>query len=154
LAMQNEVISNVAIAFMQQVYQALLKGTDLAEAVSKGRTYLGTKHDYGGNAGDKGSYSNNAFGSPVLFCSTWKNLHFVVAEDLETRGWVEKICTNRQSANCLKIEKYPEAVVRCKYCGALLQSLANPANPVAPSANTDRSVSSGTNQPAAISLNP
>ena len=154
LAMQNEVVSNIAIAFMQEVYSALMKGSDLTEAVSKGRTYLGTKHDYSGMNGDKGSYSNNAFGSPALFSSTWKNLQFIEAEDTETSGWVEKICTSRQSVNCMKIEKYPEIITKCKYCGALLQTLAGLANPVAQPSVAGSSTTSIPGQTASISLNP
>ncbi len=138
LAMQNEVISNVAIAFMQEVYQSMLKGADLSEAVSKGRTYLGAKHEYHEQQ-DKGSYSNNAFGSPVLFSSTFKSLAFIAPAESGTQGWVEKFCTSRQSASCAKIEKYPESVVRCKYCGAMLQSLSGFANPAASPSVADRS---------------
>ena len=77
VAMQNEVVSHVAIEFMRVVYQSLFDGAELAEAISKGRTYLGIKHDFGAATGDRGSYSNNAFGSPVVFSSSYKPLRFV-----------------------------------------------------------------------------
>lgn len=83
VAMQNEVISNVAIEFMRVVYQSLLDGAELAEAISKGRTYLGIKHNYGASSGDRGSYSNNAFGSPVIFSSTYKPIRFVYPVEKE-----------------------------------------------------------------------
>lgn len=81
VAMQNEVISNVAIEFMRVVYQSLLDGAELAEAISKGRTYLGIKHDFGASTGDRGSYSNNAFGSPVVFSTSYKAIRFIMPSE-------------------------------------------------------------------------
>jgi hypothetical protein len=123
MAMQNEVLSSVALAFMEKLYQALLEGADVAEAVSKGRTYLGAKHPYEGRNAAKGAYSNNAFGSPVLFCTTEKDIRFTDAVSITAKDWIEKLCTRRQKPECLKVEKYPPAEPKCRYCGADLLAL-------------------------------
>lgn len=73
LAMQNEVVSEVVIEYMKQIYSSLLMGDDLSEAVSKGRTSLGTNI-----TNTKKNYNNNAFGSPVLMLSTWQPVQFVL----------------------------------------------------------------------------
>lgn len=65
VAMQNDVTEADSLAFLTQMYQSLIEGDDIAEAVTKGRTYLGWAYE-----GSKQSHhSNNIFGTPVLFLS-------------------------------------------------------------------------------------
>jgi hypothetical protein len=73
VGMQNEINTIQSNAFYYKVYECLLAGNDVAEAVTIGRDHLGTDHkDYAGQefqlVGEP--YKYNFFGSPVLFITT------------------------------------------------------------------------------------
>jgi hypothetical protein len=73
VGMQNEINTIQSCAFYYKVYECLLAGLDVAEAVTIGRDHLGTDHkDYAGQefqlVGEP--YKYNFFGSPVLFITT------------------------------------------------------------------------------------
>ena len=65
IGMQNEINSPSSCAFFDQLYTNILEGKDVAEAVTAGRDYLGREYNAAAAA-----YSNNSFGSPVLFITT------------------------------------------------------------------------------------
>lgn len=65
VAMQNDVTEEDSFAFIRKVYQSLIDGDDVAEAVTRGRTFLGCAY----KSARKQHYSNNIFGTPVLFLS-------------------------------------------------------------------------------------
>lgn len=79
LGMQNEVDVETSTEFMKRFYEALLKGSDVGEAVTIGRTFLGK-----GEQDEEGKYINNitdwyttnSFGSPVLFITTIRPIYF------------------------------------------------------------------------------
>ena len=65
IGMQNEVDTASSTAFFENFYEQVLKGKDVAEAVTFGRDYLGRIFKLDGEP-----YKNNSFGSPVLFITT------------------------------------------------------------------------------------
>lgn len=116
LAMQNEVLSSVAFSFMEKMYQALLDGADIAEAVTRGRSFLGA--DYFDEP-----YSNNAFGSPILFVSTDKLLHLIQPATASEEEWVKKICKLKPKPPCREPQFYHPFEKQCKICGGDLEEL-------------------------------
>jgi hypothetical protein len=64
--MQNEVDEPTSSAFLDVFYQELLKGNDVAAAVTSGRDFLGKVYNVAGPE----IYKSNSFGSPVLFITT------------------------------------------------------------------------------------
>ena len=64
IGMQNEIDTPHSCAFFSRFYENILKGKDVAEAVTAGRDYLGREFD------ETEAYINNSFGSPVLFITT------------------------------------------------------------------------------------
>jgi len=88
VGMQNEINTTQSCAFYYVVYESLLQGNDIAEAVTKGRSHLGTDHkDF--NEKDLQPigepYKNNYFGSPVLFITTDEPVRMIKPPD-ETEG--------------------------------------------------------------------
>lgn len=79
VAMQNDVNIKDSFAFINIFYQALLQGDDVAEAVTKGRQYLGSKYL---EQNKKTKYSTNAFGAPILFISTKTPIRLFAEPDL------------------------------------------------------------------------
>ena len=79
VAMQNDVNIKDSFAFINIFYQALLQGDDVAEAVTKGRQYLGSKYL---EQNKKTKYSTNAFGAPILFISTKTPIQLFAGPDL------------------------------------------------------------------------
>jgi hypothetical protein len=94
VGMQNEINAIQSCAFYYKVYECLLAGRDVAEAVTIGRDHLGTDHkDYAGQefqlVGEP--YKYNFFGSPVLFITTDEPVRMIkvsppVASDVKTEG--------------------------------------------------------------------
>ena len=67
VAMQNDVNVLDSFAFIENFYDDLFKGNDVAQAVTRGRQYLGSKYL---EASSQTKYSTNAFGAPILFIAT------------------------------------------------------------------------------------
>lgn len=65
LGMQNEINTPHSCAFFDQFYTNILEGKDVAESVTAGRDFLGREYNPVAPV-----YSNNSFGSPVLFITT------------------------------------------------------------------------------------
>jgi hypothetical protein len=65
LGMQNEINTPHSCAFFDQFYTHILEGKDVAESVTAGRDFLGREYNPVAPV-----YSNNSFGSPVLFITT------------------------------------------------------------------------------------
>jgi hypothetical protein len=94
VGMQNEINAIQSCAFYYKVYECLLAGHDVAEAVTIGRDHLGTDHkDYAGQefqlVGEP--YKYNFFGSPVLFITTDEPVRMIrtstpSANDVKTDG--------------------------------------------------------------------
>jgi hypothetical protein len=74
IGMQNEIDTAFSNAFFSQFYDGILSGKDVAEAITSGRDYLGRKFRVRGDG-----YSNNSFGSPVLFITTEEPVRIVKA---------------------------------------------------------------------------
>jgi hypothetical protein len=96
VGMQNEINTTQSCTFYYKVYESLLAGNDVAEAVTIGRDHLGTDHkDYAGRqfqpAGEP--YKYNYFGSPVLFITTDEPIRMIKvnAPGIETTG--ERVLT-------------------------------------------------------------
>jgi len=64
IGMQNEIDTDTTLGFFKMFYEAILKGSDVSEAVTIGRHYLGQPQ------GSTNHYKDNSFGSPVLFITT------------------------------------------------------------------------------------
>jgi hypothetical protein len=69
VGMQNEVTEDVSLTFIDRFYDGVLKGLDIAEAVTRARTYLGCEYKKTPNLKDQ-YYCDNSFGTPVIFTST------------------------------------------------------------------------------------
>ena len=80
IGMQNEINTPHSCAFFDKFYSKILEGTDVAVAVTAGRDFLGREYNAVANA-----YSNNSFGSPVLFITTEEPLTLIKAETTETK---------------------------------------------------------------------
>ena len=65
VGMQNEINTSSSCAFFEKFYASLLKGDDVASAITNGRDHLGINFNI-----DDETYINNSFGSPVLFITT------------------------------------------------------------------------------------
>ena len=67
LAMQNEITETTSLSFISKFYEDLVNGFDVAQAVTRGRYFLGCEY----NKSEQDEYYNsNSFGTPVLFIST------------------------------------------------------------------------------------
>ncbi|WP_339071001.1 CHAT domain-containing protein [Chitinophaga sp. 212800008-4] len=64
VGMQNEVNTPTSCAFFEVFYTSILAAKDVGEAITNGRDYLGK------NLKQNGPYTDNSFGSPVLFITT------------------------------------------------------------------------------------
>jgi hypothetical protein len=91
VGMQNEINTTQSCTFYYKVYESLLAGNDVAEAVTIGRDHLGTDHkDYAGRqfqpAGEP--YKYNYFGSPVLSITTDEPIRMIKVNvpAIETTG--------------------------------------------------------------------
>lgn len=73
VGMQNDIDVLQSSAFYYKVYEALLAGDDISEAVTRGRVHLGKdENDFSGKElqAPGEPYANYYFGSPVLFITT------------------------------------------------------------------------------------
>lgn len=75
IGMQNEIDTPHSCAFFNRFYENILKGKDVAEAVTAGRDYLGREFD------ETEAYINNSFGSPVLFITTLEPVKIIRSAD-------------------------------------------------------------------------
>jgi hypothetical protein len=75
IGMQNEIDTPHSCAFFNRFYENILKGKDVAEAVTAGRDYLGREFD------ETEAYINNSFGSPVLFITTSEPVKIIRSAD-------------------------------------------------------------------------
>ncbi len=83
VAMQNEITEDAAENFVREFYYSLLKGDDVARAVTKGRTYMATKYNKDDKKTDQ-HYSDNTFGSPIVFISSESPFYLVAPAPKET----------------------------------------------------------------------
>lgn len=94
VGMQNDINTIQSCAFFYKVYESLLNGEDISEAVTKGRDHLGTDHkDFCGQElqplGE--TYKNNYFGSPVLFITTDEPVKMIKSEVTINKDQKEKV---------------------------------------------------------------
>ncbi len=99
VSMQNDITEEDALAFFGEFYLSLLKGCDIAEAVTRGRTFLGCSYKKTAGSGKTGAqlpYSNNTFGTPVLFISTGQPFAFFNAagKNEVQQETIFKLCPN------------------------------------------------------------
>lgn len=122
LAMQNEVTPDTSIAFFTKFYRSLLIGEDFFKAVTIGRVFLGCEYNNILDI-DLNHFSNNSFGTPVIFSSTVTSMRFfpkiekgekeedqpkLVCQNCGTKydhdcGW--RTCINGNCTGELKTEK-------------------------------------------------
>lgn len=76
VAMQNEVTEEISLVFIERLYDGIMNGLDIAEAVSRSRTYLGCEYKKNANQKDF-YYCDNSFGTPVIFTSTPTPIRFM-----------------------------------------------------------------------------
>ena len=116
LGMQNEVDVSTSTEFMKCFYEALLNGSDVGEAVTIGRTYLGKgAQDVEGRylKGAADWYKTNAFGSPVLFITTLRPVYFFEQTVPVIDDTVEKNVFKK--CRLCKVElEVPESQATCK----------------------------------------
>jgi len=80
VGMQNEIDTPYSNAFFERFYDSILDASDVAEAVTAGRDFLGRKFNVIGDG-----YINNSFGSPVLFITTEEPIRIIKSKDLEEK---------------------------------------------------------------------
>lgn len=95
VAMQNEITEDASEKFVREFYHSLLNGDDIARAVTKGRTYMATRYNKDEKETDK-HYSDNTFGSPIVFISSETPFYLVTP---------------------LPKEKDKKKAMKCKKCG-------------------------------------
>lgn len=91
VAMQNEVTEDASENFVREFYHSLLKGDDIARAVTKGRTYMATKYNKDEKETDQ-HYSDNTFGSPIVFISSETPFYLVAPAPKEKEEKNAKKC--------------------------------------------------------------
>jgi len=77
VAMQNEITEDASENFIREFYLSLLKGDDIARAVTKGRNYMATKYNKDDEKPDQ-HYSDNTFGAPIVFISSESPFYLVL----------------------------------------------------------------------------
>ncbi|NIJ55436.1 CHAT domain-containing protein [Dyadobacter arcticus] len=75
IGMQNEIDMSFSSAFFERLYEQILEGKDIAEAITAARDYLGR-----GFGVEDEIYVNNSFGSPVLFITTLEPITLIRRE--------------------------------------------------------------------------
>jgi len=115
VAMQNEITELTSHSFVSKFYEDLVNGYDVAEAVTKGRYFLGCvynkqeEYDY---------YNNNSFGTPVLFIST--NFPVQLMPKQESTG-KQSIRRKKKCQKCGKIvPNTSDEIHRLNRCGGKL----------------------------------
>ncbi|MCH9661006.1 MAG: CHAT domain-containing protein [Bacteroidetes bacterium] len=76
IGMQNEVTTDVSNAFFYTFYRALLSGHDFFRSVTEGRVHLGCEYNKDDPEETHKHYTDNSFGTPVLFSDTVEALKF------------------------------------------------------------------------------
>ncbi|MEW7291481.1 CHAT domain-containing protein [Aquimarina sp. 2304DJ70-9] len=96
LAMQNEVTPLTSLAFFKKFYQALLSGHDFFKAVTIGKVFLGREYGIKNPELDREHhYSNNSFGTPVIFTSSLTPLRFFPEKERQSKkDQYILVCTN------------------------------------------------------------
>ncbi|MBN8673479.1 MAG: CHAT domain-containing protein [Chitinophagales bacterium] len=101
VSMQNIVREDVSIAFIEQFYNAVLQGEDVAAAVTRGRQFLGCGNKMTGEKRKVNEfYDNNTFGTPVLFISTLQPIRLM--PEKATAG-LDKQLVNKKCTKCPKL---------------------------------------------------
>ena len=93
VGMQNEINTSSSCAFFNKFYECILSGKDVAEAVTCGRDYLGRQFNIKTDA-----YTNNSFGSPVLFITTGEPIKLVKSEKPVVENATPNEAANEESA--------------------------------------------------------
>lgn len=84
VAMQNDITEEDSFVFFEQFYLSLAEGEDVAQAVTRGRTYLAYVHSINRQAVAADPHSSKIFGSPVLFLSAERPFALVEAKSDES----------------------------------------------------------------------
>ncbi len=111
VAMQNDVTEVESFAFLDVFYSSLAKGDDVAEAVTKGRTFLAYNYKPSSVQGKIKDHSSSNFGTPVLFLSVLKPFAFTEKEkkpEINTSRQQYKYCLLCRSAFILQEDKTHE----------------------------------------------
>jgi hypothetical protein len=91
VAMQNEISEDASLHFVEQFYLSLLKGDDIGRAVSKGRKYMAIEYNKDGRLPAQ-HYSDNTFGSPVVFISSLAPFRLVPTVEKSKGRGIGKVC--------------------------------------------------------------
>lgn len=91
VAMQNEITEDAAENFIREFYLSLLKGDDIAHAVTKGRTFMGINYNKDIEKPEQ-HYSDNTFGAPIVFISSETPFYFVPPEQRDVAKKNSKKC--------------------------------------------------------------
>jgi len=115
VAMQNEITEVTSHSFMSRFYEDLIKGDDVAQAVTKGRYFLGCEYN---KQEEYDYYDNNSFGTPVLFISTNFPLQLMPKQESVNKQGVR---TKKKCLKCGKIvQNTIDEVHRLNNCGGKL----------------------------------
>jgi hypothetical protein len=115
LGMQNKVDVETSTEFMKKFYTALLMGSDVGEAATIGRTFLGkgeqdTDGEYLRKPADR--YKTNSFGSPVLFITTKRPIYFL-EKHKEVVEAVTELKVFKSCDSCPVINEVPVSQAHC-----------------------------------------
>lgn len=91
VAMQNEISEDASLHFVKQFYLSLLKGDDVARAVTKGRAYMAIEYNKKEKRPEQ-HYSDNTFGSPVVFISTDAPFRLLPSDEKSKVRGIAKEC--------------------------------------------------------------
>lgn len=115
LGMQNKVDVETSTEFMKKFYTALIKGSDVGEAATIGRTFLGKgEQDANGEYLRKPAdrYKTNSFGSPVLFITTRRPIHFLEKQE-EVIEAAKEMQVFKMCDSCPAINEVPVSQTHC-----------------------------------------
>ena len=115
IGMQNEIDPTSSSEFCRVFYESLLKGKDIAEAVTNGRFFLGCKYKIKTSSD---VFGRNEFGSPVLFINTKEPFSLLPDEKKKEKSDEKNKLSINLCPNC-SAENETDALY-CKKCGKLL----------------------------------
>ena len=93
VAMQNEITEDASENFIKQFYKYLLKGDDVARAVTKARTYMAINYNKDQKKSEE-HYSDNTFGAPVVYMSAESPFNLLPPEQKPQIKKNKKRCKN------------------------------------------------------------
>jgi len=115
VAMQNEIPEATSHSFISKFYEDLVNGDDVAQAVTKGRYFLGCEYN---KQEEYDYYNNNSFGTPVIFISTNFPVQLMPKQESIVK---QALRTKKKCQKCGKIvPSTADEIHRLNNCGGKL----------------------------------